>query len=47
MKSALTPLIALLLPLPVFAQSLPDTQPLAPNPNFSAADLPPHTESVL
>lgn len=37
MKSALTPLIALLLPLPVFAQSLPDTQPLAPNPDFSAA----------
>lgn len=37
MKPTLILLIALLLPLPVFAQSLPDTQPLAPNPNFSAA----------
>ena len=37
MKPTLILLIALLLPLSVFAQSLPDTQLLAPNPNFSAA----------
>lgn len=37
MKPAFTSLISVLLSLPVFAQSLPDTQPLAPNSNFSAA----------